>query len=226
MFTTTVSWSSMALRAMGNWRERVGHGVGPPVAEVVVVGQHRDGARRGVELRDDAAVCVEQAGHLLGDLAQELGEVELAGDGDGGLDERLQLALARQAGGQVVAPADEMRELVDVLLLDAPVTAGGARARQEPGRGPATDGVRRHARDGARQVGRSGTCSKPIRKVSQRQQVQVRSRRPAKFAETSWTGKSRRKGPQSERSTRLLSLSVCGTPPPPGQQTSTPSWRT
>ncbi len=125
-------------------------GVRTPVAEVVVVGEHGDRAGRVVVLRDDAEMAVEQAGHLLRDLAQQLGQVELARDGDGGLDEGLELALAGEAGGEVVAAADEGGELLDVLLLDAPMPARGARAGKEAGRGPAPDGVRRHAEPAGR----------------------------------------------------------------------------
>ena len=53
--TVMLSWSSIARRAMGNWLTRVGHGVRPAVAEVVVLGEHRDRARRGVVVGDDAA---------------------------------------------------------------------------------------------------------------------------------------------------------------------------
>jgi hypothetical protein len=45
----------------------------------------------------------------------------------------------------MVAPPNEMGELGDVFLLDAPVPAGGAGAGQEAGGRPAADGMRRHA---------------------------------------------------------------------------------
>ena len=42
----------------------------------------------------------------------------------------------------MIAPPDEMGELVDILLFDSPVTSGRARARQESGSRPPADGVR------------------------------------------------------------------------------------
>ena len=50
-----------------------------------------------VVLGDRAELAVEEAGHLAGDLGQQRGEVELAADGDGGVDQGVELTLARQA---------------------------------------------------------------------------------------------------------------------------------
>ena len=129
----------------GELAQRVLHRVRLAVAAVVVLGAHGDRAGGGLVVRDDAQVRVHQGGHLLGDLAQQRGGVELAGDGDGGGDQGLELALAGQPRGEVVAAADEVRQLVDVLLLDAPVAPGGARAGEEARRRPAADGVGRDA---------------------------------------------------------------------------------
>ena len=130
---------------MGNWLSVYFIVSGLAVAAVVVLGAHGDGAGGPVVVGDDAEVGVDQRGHLLGDLAQERRGVELAGDGDGRGDQGLELALARQPRGEVVAAPDQVRELVDVLLLDAPVPAGGARAGQEARGRPAADGVGRDA---------------------------------------------------------------------------------
>jgi hypothetical protein len=111
---------------------------------VVVLRQRDDALGLGVVLGDGAEVAVEQAGHAHRDLQQELGEVDLAGERDGSVDEHVDLALAGQLGGQVVAVADGLGEVVDVVLVDAAVAAGGARAEEEAGRGPAADRDRRH----------------------------------------------------------------------------------
>ncbi len=66
-----------------------------------------------------------------GDLGQQLGDVEPAGQGDRGVHEDVELALAGELGGEVVRVADGAREVVDVVLVDAPVPAGGARAGEE-----------------------------------------------------------------------------------------------
>ena len=62
----------------GELVERVGHGVDRAVAQVVVLGLHGDGAGRRVVLGDHAHVGVEQRGHLLGDLAEKIGDLETA----------------------------------------------------------------------------------------------------------------------------------------------------
>ena len=116
--------------------------VGQALAGVVVLGQRARGVGVGVVLRDGAEVAVEQAGHAHRDLEQELGEVELHGERRRRVDQHVDLTLAGELRGEVVAAADGLGEVVDVVLVDAPVAAGRARARQEAGRRPAADGDR------------------------------------------------------------------------------------
>src|SRR5450759_2283334 len=84
---------------------------------------------------DDLAKAIGNSNHLAAQLARER-EVDVLIN--------TSVALAGQLGGQVVAVADGLGEVVDVVLVDAPVAAGGARAGEETGRGPAADRDRRH----------------------------------------------------------------------------------
>jgi hypothetical protein len=111
---------------------------------MVVLREREEALGLGVVLGDGAEVAVEQAGHPYRYLQQVLGEVDLAGERDGRVDEHVDLALAGQLRGQVIAADDGPGEVVDVALVDAAVAAGGARAGEEAGRGPAADRDPRH----------------------------------------------------------------------------------
>jgi len=122
--------------------ELVRPAVGQPLTGMVVIGQDVDDARALVELGDGAEVAVQKRRHAACDLCQQLGDVEPAGQGDGGVDEDVELALASELGGQVVRVADRAREVVDVAFVDPAVASRGPHAREEPGGRPASDGDR------------------------------------------------------------------------------------
>ena len=120
----------------------------PSRAEVVAGGvPHRQDLEPPVRAHggDHAAPGVEQA-RRRGARARSRtsGRVRVA-DQQAAAGQAVELPLAGEARREVVAPAEEVGELVDVLLLDAPVSARGPAARQEPGVRPAADGVGRHA---------------------------------------------------------------------------------
>ena len=79
------------------------------------------------------------------DLGQQGLQVDLAGHGDRGLDDGVELAFAGAPGSELRAAADRPGELLDVVDGDPPVAAGGARAGQKARRRPAADGHRRDA---------------------------------------------------------------------------------
>ena len=105
--------------------QAVGARVGQTAPGVVVLGQSNDSVGVAIEFRDGTEVTVEQARHAHRDLEQQLGEVEPAGESDGGVYEHVDLAFASKLRGEVVAPADGAREVVDVTFVDAAVAARG-----------------------------------------------------------------------------------------------------
>ena len=116
----------------------------------VVLGERGDGLGVGFVAADRAGVAAADDHRVLGDLGQQGALIELAGDGDRGLDQCLEFALARLAYAHVRAAADRPRQLDDVGAGDASVTAGGACAGQQADLGPAARRGRRHAEQARR----------------------------------------------------------------------------